>query len=573
MPMKHSIATKIFGLAVLLLCLTIALGGILLWHVTELNRDLREIATRLMPLSSSLADVNEYGLRRRLAFERMYGAYLSGSPGADVVAEAAKNYQLFTEKSNAEIARARQLLDMHSGVERNQERESEIRTLLNQIEKTYLIIMARQQEVLVLAQAGRQERAEFIRPMLSDLQRNTQAARQQMQDDTAILAGEAVATAAGRQASVVRLTVATTATAVLLGLVMAWMITRRLVDPVWRLVAGMKSVEGGNLNVELPVRSRDEVGQLTHSFNFFVRELRSKEEIKQTFGKFVDPRIVERVLLQAGREVLGDRRVMTVSFSDMVGFTALGEHLTPSAMVKVLNRYFTLQAEAVQNHRGVIDKFIGDAVMAFWGPPFTTEQEHAVLACTSALDQMKSLMTLQAELAELTGLRKDAPKIEMRIGISTGDLVVGTIGSENARSYTVIGDTVNLGSRLEGANRVYGTRILISEATWDHVGRHFAAREIDSILVKGKSEPAKVFELLGPEGSLPDSTLRLRDQFAAGLGAYRSQNWDCAENAFLECLKIRPDDGPAQVFLSRFRHLREKPPGDSWNGIWELDSK
>ena len=264
---------------------------------------------------------------------------------------------------------------------------------------------------------------------------------------------------------------------------------------------------------------------------------------------------------------------MTVTFTDMAGSTSMGEQLTPSAMVNVLNRYFSLKADAVQHHRGVVNKFIGDGVMAFWGPPFTTEQEHARLACRSAMDQLKSLETLRAILPELTGLRKDPPQVNIRIGISTGDVVVGTIGSENAKSYTVIGDTVNLGSRLESANRIYGTCILISESTWAQVGSEMVTREIDSLLVNGKTEPARVFELLGVEGEVPDKTLRLRDQYSAALSAYRSQDWAQAEKAFQACLDVIPNDGPAQVFLSRICRLHEQPPGDSWNGVWHLESK
>jgi len=189
------------------------------------------------------------------------------------------------------------------------------------------------------------------------------------------------------------------------------------------------------------------------------------------------------------------------------------------------------------------------------------------------VDQLKSLETLRAILPELTGLRKDTPHVNIRIGISTGDVVVGTIGSENAKSYMVIGDTVNLGSRLESANRIYGTRILINESTWAQVGSEMVTREIDSLLVKGKTEPTRVFELLGVEGEVPDKTLRLRDQYCAALSAYRAQDWAQAEKAFQACLDVIPNDGRAQVFLSRTCRLREQPPGDSWNGVWHLESK
>src|SRR4029077_10067809 len=194
----------------------------------------------------------------------------------------------------------------------------------------------------------------------------------------------------------------------------------------------MRDVQEGNLNIELPVSSTDEVGRLTDSFNFFVKELRSKEHLKQTFGKYIDPRILEQVLAQPGAEaVASGRREMTVLFADLVGFTSVSERLTPSLMVTLLNRHFGLQATAVQEHHGLVDKFVGDSIMAFWGAPFVKPEEHAVLACRAAQAQLVALDTLRRELPEITGLRRDVPTVELRIGICTGEVVVGNIGSEN----------------------------------------------------------------------------------------------------------------------------------------------
>jgi adenylate cyclase len=368
------------------------------------------------------------------------------------------------------------------------------------------------------------------------------------------------------------LTIALTLSAVLLGLTLSLIITKRLVGPVRLLIAGIRSVEQGDLSVELPIVSRDEVGDLTQSFNYFVSELRSKEEIKRTFGQYIDPRVLEHAILQPGAEPEG-RRVMSVSFADLVGFTGLGEHLTASGLVNLLNRHFTLQAAAVQQEQGVIDKFIGDAVLAFWGPPFTLPEEHALRACRAALGQLEALKTLRADLPELTGLRKHLPQVDLRLGISTGEVVVGNIGSENARSYTVIGDTVNLGQRLEAANRFYGTHILVSEATREGAGAAIVTREIDFLVVKGKTETARAFEVLGLQGEVPEVRLALCERFAEALAAYRSQTWDRAEAALQGCLELSPNDGPSMVFIERIQQLRLQPPGEDWNGVWRLKAK
>jgi adenylate cyclase len=264
---------------------------------------------------------------------------------------------------------------------------------------------------------------------------------------------------------------------------------------------------------------------------------------------------------------------MTVLFADLVGFTGLSERLTPSLMVTLLNRHFGLQAMAVQEYHGVVDKFVGDCVMAFWGPPFVKPEEHALLACRAAQAQLIALDTLRRELPEITGLRRDVPAVELCIGICTGEVVVGNIGSENTRSYTVIGDTVNVAARLERVNRAYDTQILISETTAQAIGQEFETREIDIISVKGKAETTRIFELLSVKEQLPEQLERLRECYEQGRRALLAQDWDLAQASFRECLQLRPTDGPSQIMIQRIETLRRNPPGKDWNGAWQLVEK
>ncbi|TAK53920.1 MAG: adenylate/guanylate cyclase domain-containing protein, partial [Dehalococcoidia bacterium] len=249
--------------------------------------------------------------------------------------------------------------------------------------------------------------------------------------------------------------------ALALGLLAAAIVTVSLVRPLRRLLGGVAAVQQGALDTELPVTSRDEIGRLTAAFNAMVRELRAKARMRETFGRYVDPRIVAGLLdrpeAAAGG---GERRVMSVFFCDMAGFTSLAEGMTAAGMVNVVNRYLAAMSEPIREQHGIIDKYIGDAIMAYWGPPFNGSDEHARLACLAALAQLARLESFRAELPELMGIKRGLPQIDMRIGIATGEVVVGNIGSEVSMSYTVMGDAVNLASRLEGANKVYGTRIL-----------------------------------------------------------------------------------------------------------------
>lgn len=574
MAFRNSIATRILGLALFLLALTIALVTFLLWQVASMHRELRALTQLDIPLASSFSRVDEYGLRRRMAFERMFGALNLTAPNQGILTEAQEDYDRFTGLMNTELETARKLLALDENTGTDTAKLAAFDTLLRQVEAAYEPITARQREVIELQRRGDHERANLLVEGLNDLQRLVQTQRAELQNGTARRAEEIAQDALGRQQRIMWLTAGATASAVVLGLLVAMLVTNALVRPVHSLIGAMREAQGGRLDIELPVRSTDELGALTSAFNYFVQELRAKAAMRETFGKYVDPRILDRVLdASVAADAGGGREVMTVSFGDLVGFTGMSERLTPANMVRLLNRHFGLQAQAVQDHQGIVDKFIGDSIMAFWGPPFVADSDHAVRACRAALAQLAATDTLRRELPELTGLRRDTPAIDLRIGLATGEVIVGNIGSENTRSFTVIGDTVNLAARLEAANRFYGTRILISENVARDAGPQFEMRELDAIAVKGKVEPVQIFELLGPIGCLNDTAQRARDAFAEGLRAYRAAEWAAAHDAFSRSLALHATDRATQVMLERLAHLRDQPPGEEWDGVWRLETK
>ena len=362
--------------------------------------------------------------------------------------------------------------------------------------------------------------------------------------------------------------------AAIFGLVLFVALTNRLHRSLGELLAGTKEVEGGRLDVSLPVNSTDEIGQLTSSFNHMVGQLKEKERVKDTFGKYLDPRIVARLIeTQGDNAAASERRPATVFFSDIRGFSGMSESLTASAMVNLLNSYFSAVTREIRDQHGVIDKFIGDAVMAFWTAPFSVGDQHATDACLAALAQTRAIAEFRNELPQITGLRRDAPDFAVRMGLATGEVVIGTIGSDITKSYTVIGDVVNTASRLEGVNKVYGTGIIIDEATFRFAQNAIEVRELDLLTVAGKTEPLKIYELICAHGELTADFAELREVFAAGLTAYRARDWQTAERRFSECLARKPDDGPARVFRQRLELLRGAPPADDWDGVWRLTKK
>jgi adenylate cyclase len=345
----------------------------------------------------------------------------------------------------------------------------------------------------------------------------------------------------------------------------------RVVAGLRKLVASTRAIESGAASVPVPILTRDEVGELALAFNRMVEELRSRERIKDTFGKFVDPRIVSQLIGSGADQA--ERRTLTMFFSDIAGFSGISEQLTAGAIVNLLNNYFGTVADVIHAHHGVIDKYIGDAVMAFWTPPFSTGDGHAGDACLAALAQQEAVVALGAQLPEITGMRRNPPNLSIRMGIATGEALVGTIGSVAARSYTVIGDTVNLASRLESVNKVYGTSIILSEETYRLAQQVIEARELDIITVAGKTEPVRIYEAMGRAGELGSGPSELRELFALGLAAYRQRDWDEAEARFANCLGITAGDGPARLFLERIAFFRSAPPPVDWGGIWRLSEK
>jgi class 3 adenylate cyclase len=227
----------------------------------------------------------------------------------------------------------------------------------------------------------------------------------------------------------------------------------------------------------------------------------------------------------------------------------------------------------IRGHQGIIDKYIGDAIMAYWGPPFADDAAQARLASFAALDMLQLVPQLRAELPELLGVRTLPNLFDIRIGIATGEVLVGSIGSELMMSYTVMGDTVNLASRLEGANKEYGSRILVSEATIEGASDEVEAREIDRVVALGQTLPQAVFEIMGRKGDLTAAQTELRERFTEGLAAYRAQRWEKSRRAFEAALLAVPGDGPSATFIKRIDRLTAAPPGDGWDGAWHLERK
>ncbi|MBN9041416.1 MAG: adenylate/guanylate cyclase domain-containing protein [Rhizobiales bacterium 62-47] len=380
------------------------------------------------------------------------------------------------------------------------------------------------------------------------------------------------ATTIKNQNNVMLIVALLTLLAALLGLVFSVLISAGMTRPVRRLLEGTRAVEAGNLDNTVEVTSQDEIGDLTAAFNRMVEQLRQKERIRETFGRYMDPQVVEGLINRPEIAAAdGQRRTMTVLFCDMKGFTNSSQQMTPQGLVKVMNLYFATMSEPIRQQFGIIDKYIGDAIMAYWGPPFNRDEDQARLACEAALQMIGRLDGLRRQLPELLGVRSLPVAFDVRIGVATGDTVVGSVGSQFMMSYTVMGDAVNLASRLESLNNFYGSHLLISEATVAAIDME--VREIDHVVVQGQTDPQRVFDIMSAKGALTPSQQMLRAHYAEGLAAYRQQRWDDAAEAFSAALAIDASDGPSKVLRDRVAQLKNSPPDKSWDGIWHFTNK
>jgi class 3 adenylate cyclase len=574
---RLSIRRKIMGIAVTLIVVMAITAALTMVLVMQVGARIEELTYRYIPAYGDLARANIRSVERGLAVRRIVIEKLQ-SPTEDTRYKALRSgYDALGGQVELEILAARALI--HGLIEKGPtfgdvvalgRFEARLDAINDDSRRR---LNAENKRLMDLLDAGEtkaiNDELERIDELRDDLDKKLDSIRA----DMLVLLREDANKTVAMQEQVMLISVFLTMLASVLGLVFAMLVSTGVTRPVRRLLEGTRAVEAGDLGGTLVVTSRDEIGLLTTAFNRMVEQLRLKERLRETFGKYVDPRVVEGLIEGPALAAEGQRRVMTVLFCDVRGFTSTSEGMTPQGLVKVMNRYFSTMSAPIRGHQGIIDKYIGDAIMAYWGPPFTDATEQARLASLAALEMLAYVPQLRAELPELLGIRTLPNTFDIRIGIATGEVLVGSIGSELMMSYTVMGDTVNLASRLEGANKEYGGRILVSEATIAGAAGAIEAREIDRLVTLGQTRPQAVYEIMARKGELTAAQAELRDRYAEGLAAYRARRWDEARRAFEAALQAVPGDGPSLTFIERLEVFASTPPGDGWDGAWHLERK
>ncbi|WP_119269595.1 adenylate/guanylate cyclase domain-containing protein [Taklimakanibacter deserti] len=578
MTISLTIRKKIMAIAVGLIVLMVITAILSLVWVMQVEHRIQDLANSYIPTYGHLARTNIRSLERALALRRMVIEKMQSPAGSEKFAEIR---QLFESKDREVEKEAQAARDLINGLIERRKASAEDAIALVRLEDRIGTAMADTRRLL-------NSEIEHLfsaldtgnAPAISDSLGRVDALRDDLiqkldsirADMLALLQADAAATVAKQRQALV-IAAILTALAALLGLVFALLVSGGITRPVLRLLEGTRAVEAGNLDQTLAVTSHDEIGHLTTAFNRMVEQLRLKEHIRRTFGKYVDPRVVEGLIDHPDLAAEGKHRVMTVMFCDVKGFTGISKETTPEGLIKVMNLYFSAMSAPVRAQGGIIDKYIGDAIMAYWGPPFTEPGDQARQASLAALAMLERVASLRLEIAELLGMRSLPIQFDIRIGIATGEALVGSIGSELMMSYTVLGETVNLASRLEGAGKLYGSHILVSADTVAGAAGTIETREIDRVVVLGETRPQAMFEIMGRPGELTGPQIELRARFAEGLAAYRARRWDEARSAFAAGLEAVPNDGPSLAFIKRIDGFRTAPPPESWDRTWHLDHK
>jgi adenylate cyclase len=322
---------------------------------------------------------------------------------------------------------------------------------------------------------------------------------------------------------------------------------------------------------------------------FVIREIiaqtasdREKEFIRKAFTTYVSDDVVEEIIANPEKLQLGGaKRHMSAIFTDIEGFSSIAEKLEPEDLVHILNHYLTSMSDLILKEKGTIDKYEGDAIIAFFGAPLEL-QDHAKRACLSAIALKRKEPEINRLILEeklptgrqlSMGKQFSSAPLLTRIGINTGSMVAGNMGTKNKMNYTIMGNTVNLTSRLERVNKLYGTWILTTKATLDEAGDQFLARRLDKVRVMGINEPVQLYELLETMGNAGELQKEMTALFENALVLYEKRNWKAAAKAFANVLSCSPEDKPSKIFIDRCKAYQKNPPPENWGGVFNLDVK
>jgi adenylate cyclase len=565
--MLRTVRSKFLGVAALFVVWLVIATGFSVIQSLGINGDLEAISRYVTPVKDALSDVRARQLEQISLLDRYMrvveseGGQASTLSGIEIEIDAKRTQieQAFRKAfTSAALGRAQASEHFDQGVLLNLDvRMREFADISSQfnigVEK--LLKFVRDDDI---AGARRQENA--VRGIHRKIILNLRGEILRLENYSA----HTVETVSEREDFLIQAEFIMMLVAAILGLGVASYFGQLVGKAVGDTTQALNRVQSGKLDTNLDFKGKGDFSTLADAFNRMTRELRVRMRMRERFGKYVDPKVINNLLSQETALENSEKRVMTVSVVNLTGFDWLAEHTAPEKLVDFLNDYLTAMTEPISNHSGIIDNFVGDKVLGFWGPPFCGENSHARHACLAALEQVARFNALKTKYADLIGDHG----LDIRIGIATGEVVVGSIGTDKSRAYTVVGDCVNYANRLEKANRIYGTRILASHETANVATNAIEMRDLDHVVLLGTEHVVYLYEVLAVGGQLAEDRQAWRRDYEAAIALYRSGNFDEARPLFEKVQQENSADFAAQLMINRMERLQRREQEREWDGTW-----
>ena len=553
---KFSVPYKIFSSVSIVIFLTILTSTATLYYVVSVRFELTRIADHMVPVTQSLSELDAHVMRQGLVMERIFTFLETESLPPSKIRNNIEHYNRLSGLINTEFKATKRTINEGLSISRNVENIgafSRFEPLLAYLELIHKNIEKHSMQIVSKLTNGEFREARLLEKLLREEEDQFNSHLVKILKEVEAVTEKSALVAKEHQKNLVVLNLVFTALAIISGLAFSWAASVKLASPVKELLDATNEVKSGNLSARSGVYGDDEVAQIAIRFNRMVEGIKAKDQIKSTFGQYVDPRVVDNILNNYDLDQV-HRRPTTVFFSDIAGFSRISEQYTPSSVVKLVNEYLTDVSGPIINSKGVIDQFIGDAVVAFWGPPFVEEGEGPFLCCKAALDQQIQINVLRKKLSEILGVKRALPDIRVRMGIATSECLVGNIGGKHLQSFTAIGSAKDWAEELETLNNKFNTEILVLEKTVNLVGDRMEFRRIDRFQI-GAGEQIGVYELLGQSGSVSEKTLEYKHAFEKALSLYEDGDFKKASTNFAKCTKVDPSDKAAEVYLGSIAEI------------------
>ena len=557
------LSAKIYGISLLMLSLLIVVATGNYLRMTVIKEEVQDVAEFISPINKQVTLIYAHALEQEIAFERMLRLIQEKPENTLAIQQQQHEIEQLAQIIQSQIKATRALSEQATG-------ETKIRE--------DIIALARLSPELRMLSEDHREFASLYHSLVRAIQQQ-QLAESRLLDERlerletvfnnridrllrelTVITETSVAKIQAQDTALLYFNLLLSFIAIVSGVLLAAIISRRVVRPLKALITGTDALLAENYQHQIAISSHDEISELTHSFNQLMQDVEKKETLRASMQEYLDPRVV-KLLTEYPQYLKGTRQQASVLFSDIANFSKLSETLSPESLVAVINEYYNLSGNAILQIDGVVDKYIGDAIVAFWSPPFTDPSSIARLACRGALRQLDQLHHLRLSLPDLVGIRKGLPEINIRIGIATGEIVVGNVGTRQSRSFTIIGESVAIAEQLEQMNKRLGTQILVTEATKARAGDEFMFRLAGQLPPENEADnalPAPVYCLLGYREAFTEQHIAALQQADAAVVAYFNDDLETAKAGFEAFLTQIPRDNLSEFYLDSI--LRTNSP-------------